>query len=122
MVLSVCSKLGSYLLGKVIYVWIIVLDGLVDLVVENVFLDMYCSCGDVKEVFFVFERIYNLNLIVWNLIILGCLENGFGEEVIFMYGRLWRRFISRLDEYIFFVVICVIGEIERFVYGKFFYG
>ncbi|RID72424.1 hypothetical protein BRARA_C04316 [Brassica rapa] len=122
MVLSACSKLGSYSLGKVIHARIIVSDGLSDSVVENALLDMYCSCGDVKEALFVFERIHNPNLIAWNSIISGCSENGFGEEAILMYGRLQRRSTPRPDEYTLSAVISATGETERFVHGKLFHG
>ncbi|CAN6877943.1 hypothetical protein Bca4012_079574 [Brassica carinata] len=122
MVLNACSKLGSYSLGKLTHARIIVSDGLADSVVENALLDMYCSCGDVKEALFVFERIHNPNLVAWNSIISGCSENGFGEEAILMYGRLQRRFTPRPDEYTLSAVICATGETEWFIHGKLLHG
>ncbi|KAF2533473.1 hypothetical protein F2Q70_00032546 [Brassica cretica] len=122
MVLNACSKLGSYSLGKLTHARIIVSDGLADSVVENALLDMYCSCGDVKEALFVFERIHNPNLVAWNSIISGCSENGFGEEAILMYGRLQRRSTPRPDEYTLSAVICATGETEWFIHGKLLHG
>ncbi|KAF8088920.1 hypothetical protein N665_0527s0038 [Sinapis alba] len=122
MVLSACSKLGSYSLGKLTHARIIVLDGLADSVVENALLDMYCSCGDMKGALYVFERIHNPNLVAWNSIISGCSENGFGEEAILMYGRLQKRSTPRPDEYTLSAVICATGETERFIHGKLLHG
>ncbi|CAH8359169.1 unnamed protein product [Eruca vesicaria subsp. sativa] len=122
MVLNACSKLGSYSLGKLTHAWIIVSDCLTDSPVENALLDMYCSCGDMKEALFVFKRIRNPNLVAWNSIISGCAENGFGEEAILMYGMLQRRSTLRPDEYTFSAVICATGEPERFIHGKLLHG
>ncbi|KAJ0248851.1 Pentatricopeptide repeat-containing protein [Hirschfeldia incana] len=122
MVLNACSKLGSYSLGKATHARVIVSDGLADSVVENALLDMYCSCGDVKEAIFVFERIQNPNLVAWNSIISGCSENGFGEEAVLMYGRLVRRSTPRPDEYTLSAVLCATGETERFIHGKSLHG
>ncbi|KAL0890417.1 hypothetical protein Bca101_014400 [Brassica carinata] len=122
MVLNACGKLGSYSLGKLTHARIIVSDGLADSVVENALVDMYCSCGDVKEALFVFERIHNPSLVAWNSIISGCSENGYGEEAILMYGRLQRRSTPRPDEYTLSAVICATGEPERYVHGKLLHG
>ncbi|XP_024013584.1 LOW QUALITY PROTEIN: pentatricopeptide repeat-containing protein At3g50420 [Eutrema salsugineum] len=122
MVLNACSKLGSYSLGKVIHARIIVSDSLADLPVENALLDMYCSCGDMKEALYVFGRIRNPNLVSWNSIISGCSENGFGEEAILMYCRLQRRSTRRPDEYTFSAVISTTAEPERFIHGKLLHG
>lgn len=122
MVLNACSKLGSYSVGKLIHARIIVSDSLADLPVENALLDMYCSCGDMKEALYVFGRIHNPNLVSWNSIISGCSENGFGEQAILMYRRLQRRFTPRPDEYTFSAAISATAEPERSIHGKLLHG
>ncbi|CAL9246917.1 unnamed protein product [Arabidopsis halleri] len=124
MVLNACSKLGSYSysVGKLIHARMIVSDILADLPVENALLDMYCSCGDMKEAFYVFGKIHNPNLVSWNSIISGCSENGFGEQVILMYRRLHRMSTPRPDEYTYSAAISATAEPERFVYGKLLHG
>ncbi|VYS59963.1 unnamed protein product [Arabidopsis thaliana] len=121
-VLNGCSKLGSYSLGKLIHARIIVSDSLVDLPLDNALLDMYCSCGDMREAFYVFGRIHNPNLVSWNSIISGCSENGFGEQAMLMYRRLLRMSTPRPDEYTFSAAISATAEPERFVYGKLLHG
>ncbi|KAG7565159.1 Pentatricopeptide repeat [Arabidopsis suecica] len=124
MVLNACSKLGSYSysVGKLIHARMIVSDILTDLPVENALLDMYCSCGDMKEAFYMFGKIHNPNLVSWNSIISGCSENGFGEQVILMYRRLHRMSTPRPDEYTYSAAISATAEPERFVYGKLLHG
>ncbi|KFK34291.1 hypothetical protein AALP_AA5G126100 [Arabis alpina] len=122
MVLNACSKLGSYSLGKLIHARIIISDSLVDLPVENALLDMYCSCGDMKEALYVFGRIFKTDLVSWNSIISGCSENGFGEQAIRMYGRLQRRSTPRPDEFTFSAAISAAAEPERSIHGKLLHG
>lgn len=122
MVLNACSKLGSYSLGKLIHARIIVSDSLADLAVENALLDMYCSCGDMKEALYVFGRIHNPDLVSWNSIISGCSKNGFGEQAIHMYRRLQRMSAPRPDKYTFSAAISATVEPERFIYGKLLHG
>ncbi|KAL9294527.1 Pentatricopeptide repeat-containing protein [Arabidopsis thaliana] len=121
-VLNGCSKLGSYSLGKLIHSRIIVSDSLADLPLDNALLDMYCSCGDMREAFYVFGRIHNPNLVSWNSIISGCSENGFGEQAMLMYRRLLRMSTPRPDEYTFSAAISATAEPERFVHGKLLHG
>ncbi|XP_023639279.1 pentatricopeptide repeat-containing protein At3g50420 [Capsella rubella] len=122
MVLNACSKLGSYSLGKLIHARIIVSNNLADLPVENALLDMYCSCGDIKEAFYVFGRIHKPNLVSWNSIISGCSENGFGEEAIILYRRLQRMSTPQPDEYTFSAAIHATAVPERSIYGKLLHG
>ncbi|EFH54004.1 pentatricopeptide repeat-containing protein [Arabidopsis lyrata subsp. lyrata] len=124
MVLNACSKLGSYRysVGKLIHARMIVSDILADLPVENALLDMYCSCGDMKEAFYVFGKIHNPNLVSWNSIISGCSENGFGEQAILMYRRLLRISTPRPDEYTFSAAIPATAEPEKFIHGKLLHG
>ncbi|KAL1223908.1 Pentatricopeptide repeat-containing protein [Cardamine amara subsp. amara] len=122
LVLNACSKLGSYSLGKLIHVRIIVSDSLADLPVENALLDMYCSCGDMKEAFYVFWRIHKPNLVSWNSIISGCSENGLGEQAILVYRRLHRMSTPLPDEYTFSAAISATAEPERSIHGKLLHG
>lgn len=122
MVLNACSKLGSYSLGKLIHSRIIVSDTLADLPLENALLDMYCSCGDMREALYLFGRIHNPDLVSWNSIISGCAENGLGEQAIFMFTRLQRMSTPRPDEYTLCAVISATAEAERFVHGKLLHG
>ncbi|XP_019100248.1 PREDICTED: pentatricopeptide repeat-containing protein At3g50420-like [Camelina sativa] len=123
MVLNACSKLGSYSLGKLIHARIIIVsDHLADLPVENALLDMYCSCGDIKEALYVFERIRKPNLVSWNSIISGCSENGFGEQAILMYRRLQRMVTPHPDEYTFSAAISATVVPECSIHGKLLHG
>ncbi|CAA7019432.1 unnamed protein product [Microthlaspi erraticum] len=122
LVLNACSKLGSFSLGKLVHSRMIVLDSFEDLPLENALLDMYCSCGDMREALYLFGRIRKPDLVSWNSVISGCAENGLGGEAILMYRRMQRMFTLRPDEYTFSGVISATAEGERFVHGKVLHG
>ncbi|KAJ6304904.1 hypothetical protein OIU78_020451 [Salix suchowensis] len=88
MLLNVCGKLGDFRCGKVIHAQVIVLNVLADLPLQNALLDMYCSCGDTKTGFNVFNKIENPDLVSWNSMISGYAENGEGVDAMNLFLQL----------------------------------
>uniref|UniRef100_A0A6N2N7Z6 Pentacotripeptide-repeat region of PRORP domain-containing protein n=1 Tax=Salix viminalis TaxID=40686 RepID=A0A6N2N7Z6_SALVM len=85
---------------------------------QNALLDMYCSCGDTKTGFNVFNKIENPDLVSWNSMISGYAENGEGVDAMNLFLQLVGVFRPKPDEYTFAAVISATGAFSATCYGK----
>ncbi|XP_072994884.1 pentatricopeptide repeat-containing protein At3g58590-like [Typha latifolia] len=70
--LSICSKINSLFLGKLLHGLIIKTNsGRSETFVNNVLLDMYVKCGSLKDCLKIFEEMEERNLISWTAVISG---------------------------------------------------
>ncbi|KAM7263391.1 hypothetical protein ACFE04_001074 [Oxalis oulophora] len=110
MVLNACSRLGKYVFGKLIHARMIVSKLRADLPLQNSMLDMYCNCGDTESAFKVFSRMKNPDLISWNSIIAGYMENGYEDMAMHLLVQLQGLSNTKPDEYTFAAVISTCGK------------
>ncbi|KAH7294255.1 hypothetical protein KP509_28G062700 [Ceratopteris richardii] len=59
-----------------------------EIAVSNVLVDMYSKCGKVDEAESVFDRISILNVVSWNALITGYVENGFDNEALKCFEQM----------------------------------
>lgn len=71
--------------GKVVYVDIF--GGMIEfyVFVGSFFVDMYFKCGSLEDVWKVFDRLWDKDVVIWNVMILGYVWFGFGKEVLDVY-------------------------------------
>lgn len=118
MLLNACSRMGNFVCGKVIHARVIISSIQVDLPLENALLDMYSKCSDTQTAFSVFTRIENPDLVSWNSMIAGYMENGNGEKAMDMFVALRRLSLPKPDEYTFAAIISATSALPASAYGK----
>lgn len=87
-VLSACSKLGDLDLGRRIHRYIDDNKVLLDVFVGNALVDMYLKCGDVEFAYKLFEEMPERNVVSWNSIISGLVQQGEFKEALVMFRRM----------------------------------
>ncbi|XP_077240034.1 tetratricopeptide repeat (TPR)-like superfamily protein [Tasmannia lanceolata] len=76
MLLSMCTQLGDLCCGKELHA-VVMKTGLdSNILVGNTLIDMYAKCGNVEDAFNKFEKMKTRDLVTWNTIIVGCVQNG----------------------------------------------
>lgn len=87
-ILSVCADLGSLSMGVEIEDYIL-LNGLEsDYQVQTSLINMFCRCGSVRKARKVFERVLNMDLVVWSSMINGYANNGMAEEAFSLFQEM----------------------------------
>ncbi|XP_044470161.1 pentatricopeptide repeat-containing protein At3g50420 [Mangifera indica] len=118
MILNACSRVGDYSFGKIIHGRVITSNINADLPIQNALLDMYFNCGATHTAFSVFSRSENVDLVSWNSMIAGYLENGDGEKAMDMFVQLLRLSFPEPDEYSFAAIISATCAFPASYYGK----
>ncbi|KAJ0040367.1 hypothetical protein Pint_28147 [Pistacia integerrima] len=118
MVLNACSRVGDYNCGKFIHGRVIISNLNADLPLQNALLDMYFNCGATQTAFSVFSRSENVDLVSWNTMIAGYMENGDGEKAMDMFVQLLRLSFPEPDEYTFAAIISATCAFPASYYGK----
>lgn len=67
---------------------------------------MYCKCGNVVGVREIFYVIFVKNVIIWNEMLYGYVQYGFGDEVLYFYNCMLIEG-EKFDDVIFIVILIV---------------
>ncbi|XP_047063114.1 pentatricopeptide repeat-containing protein At2g03380, mitochondrial [Lolium rigidum] len=87
-VLSASAQLRNLSLGRSIH-GISVKLGVAEYdVVMNALVDMYAKCKAVPEANAIFERISNKDVVTWNSLIAGYVENDMGNEALMLFSQM----------------------------------
>ncbi|CAM0909884.1 unnamed protein product [Alopecurus aequalis] len=82
-VVTACTQVGDFALGRVIHLSIRQLRIIPDAVLSNALMDMYFKCGSVDRALEVFSTLPGApNLFCWNTVIAGLGRNGRGEDAV----------------------------------------
>lgn len=73
-VLKVCYVVKDLEEGRWIYVEVISCGLEFDLYIGIILVDMYFSFGDIEDVWNVFDVLFEYDVVLWNVIIIGCVE------------------------------------------------
>ncbi|XP_038901658.1 pentatricopeptide repeat-containing protein At3g50420 [Benincasa hispida] len=112
MILNICCRNGDYLFGRLIHGRMITSNAITDRTLQNVLLDLYCSCGDTHTGFCIFNRIENPDLITWNTIISGCSQNEEEEDkAMKLFQQLQKSSLPKPDDYTYAAVISTIDNL-----------
>ncbi|KAF9591138.1 hypothetical protein IFM89_002093 [Coptis chinensis] len=85
--LVTCGSLGARKLGRQIHSLIFKLGLDADVFVGNSLVTMYYKCG-CKDGFWVFDEMYEFDIVTWNAILIGCAQNGFGKEAVDIFEKM----------------------------------
>lgn len=100
-----CARLGDFHTGRTVHAQVIISGVCLDLQLQNTMLDMYCSCGNTKMAFKVFNKINVPDRVSWNTMISGFSENEDAWKTMNFYIHFLRYSNVRPDEYTFAAAI-----------------
>ncbi|XP_043708432.1 pentatricopeptide repeat-containing protein At3g12770-like [Telopea speciosissima] len=97
-VLKACASLGDGKKGGVIHGHVVKVGLEADLFVGNAFVAFYAKCKEIKMSRRVFDEIHNKDLVSWNSMISGYMQNGFANEaLIILHQLLWDDTVGMPD-------------------------
>ncbi|KAI3857566.1 hypothetical protein MKW98_028830 [Papaver atlanticum] len=83
--LNACSKLLDLRRGKQIHGRIVTGNCRGNVFVSSALMDMYAKCGQVEQAGWLFDRINDKNVVLWNSMISGYLKNGRPEKCLDLF-------------------------------------
>ncbi|KAF7107265.1 hypothetical protein CFC21_107914 [Triticum aestivum] len=87
-VLSASAQLRNLSLGRLIHGMSVKLGVVEKDVVMNALVDMYAKCKAVSEANGIFGRISNKDVVTWNSLIAGYVENDMGNEALMLFSQM----------------------------------
>ncbi|KAL5568728.1 hypothetical protein UlMin_025303 [Ulmus minor] len=86
--IQACMKIGDLKLGKCVHGCSIGLGMRTDILVLTSLVTMYSNMGDLLRARWVFETMPVRNLVSWNAMISGCVQNGLVHDSVTLFNRL----------------------------------
>ncbi|KAH7444257.1 hypothetical protein KP509_02G071400 [Ceratopteris richardii] len=87
--LKACGIMQNWQMGEQIYEEFVIEGHLKeDVMVGNSLLDMYAKCGMLSKAQQLFYELPSRDLVSWNVLIAGYVQNGQGEEAIYCYNQM----------------------------------
>ncbi|XP_054809187.1 pentatricopeptide repeat-containing protein At1g11290, chloroplastic-like [Prosopis cineraria] len=86
--LKACGESGLLKLGRCVHGCVLALGMGDDVMVLTALLDMYCKMGDIESACWVFNSMSGRNLVSWNAMISGYVENGMIHESFSLFHRM----------------------------------
>eukprot|EP01018_Ginkgo_biloba_P015183 Gb_08062 [translate_table: standard] len=87
-VLPACASLGDLQQGKEIHDYISRTEFLLDVLVGNALVDMYAKCGKMEDAHRVFDRMSERDVVSWNAIIAGYVQNDDCDEALKLFCQM----------------------------------
>lgn len=105
-VLRACTCVGNLKLGRYVHDYMINNGYDCDVVANNIIINMYAKCGDVLHSRKVFENMGSKDLVSWNSLLNGYVENGLYQEAIEHFRRMKTNFQPDFVTYVTLLSIC----------------
>ncbi|KAL6000998.1 hypothetical protein ACLOJK_006725 [Asimina triloba] len=115
--IKACSCLVALRQGKQIHAHAVKLGLDSDLCVASGILDMYFTCGEMKDAILVFENISEHDKVAWTAMITGCVENGEDHHALQLYHQMKRSGIVA-DEFTYATLIKACSCLAALEQGK----
>eukprot|EP01018_Ginkgo_biloba_P009664 Gb_38568 [translate_table: standard] len=90
-VLPACANMASIQQGKTIHEDIIRSGFLSDVFVGSALVDMYAKCGSIENALKVFDRMPERNVVSWNTMLVGYVQNAYVDEALKLFQKIPER-------------------------------
>ncbi|XP_057807460.1 pentatricopeptide repeat-containing protein At5g66520-like [Salvia miltiorrhiza] len=87
-VLKACVKLMDLSHGRIIHALVVKLDLLVNLVLQNVILHLYASCGEMSDAILLFDKMSQRDIVTWNTMITQLVKKGDIDSAYKMFSEM----------------------------------
>ncbi|KAG6420250.1 hypothetical protein SASPL_116772 [Salvia splendens] len=91
-VLRACTCVGDLNMGRYVHDYMLNNGYECNIVATNIVINMYAKCGDVVQARQVFEKAKNQDLVSWNSLLDGYVENELYQEAIELFRRMRTNF------------------------------
>lgn len=120
-VLSACSELEAFLLGKSAHAFS--LKNGIDLKpnVSNALLGFYSDCSHLSSSFAIFRRMMTRNVVSWNTMISGCIYNGQAENALLLFQQMQQDDVD-FDLVTFVSLLPACSEVKDLMLGVAIHG
>ncbi|KAL6964870.1 hypothetical protein U1Q18_035923 [Sarracenia purpurea var. burkii] len=115
-VLRACGQIGDLEFGKYVHNYMIKNGYECDTTASNILIDMYAKCGNLLTSREIFDRIKCRDLVSWNSLISGYIQNGSYEEVIELLNMM--KMDSRPDSVTYAMLLSISGQLVNIDFGK----
>ncbi|KAF8380231.1 hypothetical protein HHK36_027713 [Tetracentron sinense] len=115
-VLPACADLGALSFGKQIHGYSIKKEFSSLTNVKNSLVDMYAKCGNLEASILVFNWIHKKDLVSWNTMIHGCMENGSPRKALDMFSKMRSSYIQP-DETTIRTALGACSQAEQLKFG-----
>lgn len=105
-VLRACTYVGNLNFGRYVHDYMLSNGYEFDTVATNIIINMYAKCGDVLRARQMFENAKNQDLVSWNSLLDGCVENQSYEEAIELFRRMQTSFQPDFVTYVTLLSMC----------------
>ncbi|KAJ7568880.1 hypothetical protein O6H91_01G051500 [Diphasiastrum complanatum] len=115
--LKACASIAAMEQGKQLHLDIIKSGFQSDVIVGNTLVDMYAKCGCIQEASQVFNSMQERNLVSWNVMIAGYVEQGLGKDALALYERMKQEGLQP-DDFTHVVLLKACASIAALEVGK----
>ncbi|KAJ7296677.1 hypothetical protein O6H91_Y107200 [Diphasiastrum complanatum] len=112
-----CGSIGAIEQGKLIHHQIIENGLELDVCVGSRLVDMYAKCGILDKALEVFEKLPKRDLICWNAIIAGYMQQGLGQQALSLFKRMKQERVSP-DAITYVSILKACGSVKALEAGR----
>lgn len=87
-VLQACATLAILEHGRNVHIEMINSGTKIDIFVLSTLIDMYTKCGSIDDAIRTFNKMCERSVVSWNVIISGCVEQGFPEKAVELFAAM----------------------------------
>lgn len=117
-ILKGCSDVSSLKHGKLIHAHILEGDFGINLLLGSTLLDMYSKCGSLEDAWQVFNMLTKRDVVTWNAMIGGCIENGYSEEALQIFQQMRYEGLEP-NQVTFVCILKACSRLATLAHGKF---
>eukprot|EP01018_Ginkgo_biloba_P031949 Gb_23267 [translate_table: standard] len=116
-VLGACISLKDMEQGKQVHSHIIKTGYQLNVFVGSALVDMYSKCGSIGYARQVFDKFTFRDVVLWNVIVAGYAQNGYGKEALKLFSEM--IFVGIMpDEFTFGTLLSACGNLPALEQGK----
>lgn len=93
-ILKACSNLSNLDRGMLIHFYVIETSSESSSSVSNTLIDMYLKCGSSLDALVLYKRSLVRNLVTWNVMVSGLVQQGYGDKALHCWGDMLREGID----------------------------
>eukprot|EP01018_Ginkgo_biloba_P031865 Gb_04144 [translate_table: standard] len=116
-ILPACANLADLERGKEVHEEIRRSGFQSDVFVGSALVDMYVKCGNIEDARHVFDKMPERNVVSWNALMAGYVQNGHGEEALALFHEMLRLGIQP-NEFTFATILPACANLAALEHGK----
>ena len=120
-IFKACAQLRSIEIGRIVHGLALKLCLKWDVVMAGSLMDTYSKQGCLEKAFRIFEDLRDRDIVVWNAIISGCVQNSRGKEAMSLFQEMQAQGFCP-NEVTFSIILKASSEIEDIDLGRCFHS